>query len=274
MNSFIFKKERTHNNKIPVLMYHEVSSNNESKKNVRHMHPCYSLSEQHFEEQMEFLCQNNYKSLSLNSLFNKDSNYKKAVVITFDDGLEGNYNYAFPILKKYNITATIFIIVSQISSQNYLNWEQLDELCRSGISIQSHTMTHRPLKHLNVREVFYELAESKKIIEEKLDQCVNYLSLPHGSFHPNLLDIAKEIGYAGICSSAFGYVRPEAIDYIVGRIPIKNRHQLGVFKQIISEDWMMVLKYQLFLMITNSLSKMVGINNYRKMYRFLFRIKL
>ena len=100
------------------------------------------------------------------------------------------------------------------------------------------------------------------------------MSLPHGSFHPNLLDIAKEIGYAGICSSAFGYVRPEAIDYIVGRIPIKNRYHLGVFKQIISEDWMMVLKYQLFLMITNSLSKMVGINNYRKMYRFLFRIKL
>lgn len=274
MNRFIFKKERTHDGKIPVLMYHEVSSNHESKKNVRHMHPSYSLSEQQFEEQMEFLCQNNYKSLSLNSLFNMDTNYEKGVVITFDDGLEGNYNYAFPILKKFNLTATIFIIVGQISSNNYMNWEQLDELCRSGISIQSHTMTHRSLKNLNEREVFYELAESKKIIEENLCQCVNYLSLPHGSSHPNLLNIAKEIGYAGICSSAYGYVRPEAVHYTVGRIPIKNRYHLRDFKQIISEDRMMVLKYQLFLIITNSLSKMVGINNYRKMYRFIFRIKL
>lgn len=262
------------NNSIPVLMYHEVSVNDESKKKIRRVHPCYFLSIQQFKEQMEYLFQNNYKSISLNSLFNIEYNNGRRVVITFDDGFTGNFEYAFPILKKYNLTATIFVIVNQVSGDNFLNWEQISELSRNGISIQSHTMTHRPLGQLTDQEVFYELSMSKRTIEEKVGQCVNYLSLPHGSFHPNLFNIAKEIGYLGICSSTFGYVRPPLIQFTVGRIPIKRSHHIKKFQQIISEDRMMILKYRLFLFLTNYTSRLLGLNNYRRIYRFIFHIRL
>ncbi|MFX0134657.1 MAG: polysaccharide deacetylase family protein [Candidatus Hodarchaeota archaeon] len=274
MHRFLFKRENRHIKGIPVLMYHDVSETPERNKKIRHLHPSYSLSVHQFEEQMEYLFQNNYKSLSLNSLFNKSYNNENGVVITFDDGLVGNYKYAFPILSKYNFTAIIFVIVSRIATDMYMNWKQLGELCRNGISIQSHTMTHRPLEELSDQEVFHELSESKKIIEEELGQLVNYISLPHGSFHNNLINIAKEIGYSGICSSTFEYVKPGDIQFTVGRIPIKNGHRIEEFKQIISENRMMVLKYKLFLLITTSLNKMLGLNNYRKIYRLIFRIKL
>ena len=260
--------------RIPVLMYHEVSEIPESKREIRLMRPNYALSVRQFKEQMEYLFQNNYRSLSLNSLFNQDNTYGKGVIITFDDGLIGNYDHVFAILKDYNFTATIFVIVSQVTTERYMNWEQLSELSNNGISIQSHTMTHRPLEQLSDEEVFYELSESKKIIEDKIGQVVNYLSLPHGSFHTNLVDIAKEVGYSGICSSTFGYVRPKNGQFNIGRIPIKDGHQIKDFKQIISENRMRLIKYKLYLLIANSLSNMLGINNYRKIYRFIFRIKL
>lgn len=260
--------------RIPVLMYHEVSKIPESHREIRRMRPCYVLSVKQFKEQMEYLFLNNYKPLSLNSLFHQDSNYKKGVIITFDDGLIGNYEHAFAILKEYNFTVTIFVIVSQVATERYMNWQQLSELSNNGISIQSHTMTHRPLEQLADKEVFYELSESKKIIEDKIGQVVNYLSLPHGSFHTNLINIAKEVGYSGICSSTFGYVRPMNGQFTIGRIPIKNGHRIEDFKQIISENRMMLIKYKLYLSIANSLSNMLGINNYRKIYRFIFRIKL
>ena len=274
MQKFLFKKENRYKKRIPVLMYHEVSEIPESKMEVRRMHPTYSLSVQQFEEQMEYLFKNNYKSISLSSLFNKENSYEKGVVITFDDGFVGNYKYALPVLKKYNFTATIFIIVSQVSSEGYLNWQQLSELSRNGISIQSHTMTHQPTGQLTDEELFYELSESKKIIEDKLGQAINFVSLPHGSFHKNLVNIAREIGYSGICSSTFEYVRPKEIQYTAGRIPIKSRHRIEDFRQIVSENKMRIFKYKLFLFITNGLVKIIGLNNYRKIYRFIFRIKL
>jgi len=274
MHRLLFNRENRHTKGIPVLMYHDVSETPEKNKKIRHLHPSYSLSVEQFEEQMEYLFQNNYKSLSLSSLFNNDFNDEKGVVITFDDGLIGNYKYALPILRKYNFAATIFVIVGRLASEMYLNWEQLGELSCNGISIQSHTMTHRPLEELSDEEVFHELSESKKILEEKLGQFVNYISLPHGSFHKNLVNIAKAIGYSGIFSSTFEYVKPGDIKFTVGRIPIKNGHRIEEFKQIISENKMMVLKYKLFLLMTTSLCKMLGLNNYRKIYRFIFRIKL
>ena len=254
-------------------MYHEVSVSDESEKLTRRVHPGYFLSVEQFEKQMEFLAQNKYRSLSLNSLFNDEFPDEKRVVITFDDGFIGNFHYAYPILKKYSLTATIFVVVNQISAANYLNWVQLLELSSEGISIQSHTMTHRPLEDLSAEEVFYELSASKRIIEEKLSQDVNYLSLPHGSMHPQLFRIARELGYLGICSSKFGYVNPARIQFTVGRIPVKRSHQLKEFEKLISKNKFLILKYKLFLLMTNSLSSILGLKNYARIYRFIFRIK-
>lgn len=261
------------NNRVPVLMYHEVSMNDEGKNRIRRVHPGYVLSVLQFEQQMKYLYENEYRSLTLDALWRNENRDDKRVVITFDDGFMGNFTCAFPVLKRYNFRATIFIIVNQVDSAHYLKWDQISELQRNGFSIQSHTMTHRPLEELTNEEVFYELSMSKKIIEEKLDRPVQYLSLPHGSFHSNLFKIAKEIGYTGICTSTFGYVTPENIQFTIGRIPIKRNHQIKEFQKIMMEDNMLLLKYRIFLIITNGLSRTIGLQNYSRLYRLIFRIK-
>jgi peptidoglycan/xylan/chitin deacetylase (PgdA/CDA1 family) len=274
MLRFISQEDNRPGERIPVLMYHELSDKRDINEKTRIIHPWYSLLVPQFEAQMEYLFQNKFKALSLSSLFNKDYDHEKGVVITFDDGLIGNYKYALPILEKYNFSATIFAIIRQISSERYMNWEQLRELSNNGISIQSHTMTHRPLGQLTDEEVFYELSVSKNVLEDKIGQSVDYVSLPHGSFHKNLINIAKEIGYSGICSSAFEYAMPMDIQFTVGRIPIKNRYRIEEFGQIVTKNRGRIFKYKLRSFTTNKLSKILGLNNYRKINRFIFRIQL
>ena len=273
MHKHLIKINNKHKNRIPVLMYHEVSEIPERKKEIRNIHPCYSLQVRQFQEQIEYLFRNNYKSLSLSSLFKKNYNFEKGVVITFDDGLIGNYEFAFPVLRKCDFTATIFIIVNRVSSEGYMNWEQLSELSKNGISIQSHTMTHQPLEQLTDEEVYYELSESKRIIEEKLGTSVNYLGLPHGSMNNNIVPIAKEIGYLGICSSTIKFADSINHSFVIGRIPIKERHGIKTFKRIIFQNNIMILKFKLAALLTNSLRNIMGLDNYRKFYRFIFRIK-
>ncbi len=78
---------------VPVLAYHKVDSKKELGITL--------ISPSKFERQIEFLKQSGYNSISPQSLFDQIKS-DKSVLITFDDGYEGIYNYAYPIIKKYN----------------------------------------------------------------------------------------------------------------------------------------------------------------------------
>ena len=95
---------------VPILVYHNVfqyfPGESEEKKK-------YDVEPLVFEQQMQFLLKNGYHSISFNDLaehfLNGQTIPEKSFVINFDDGRESQYENAFPILKKYNLTATFFI---------------------------------------------------------------------------------------------------------------------------------------------------------------------
>ncbi|MCK4648209.1 polysaccharide deacetylase family protein [bacterium] len=91
---------------IPVLMYHHVNKLEDS----------FTISPDDFQTQMEYLVRKKYQTLFLDELIDslKEGKDKRRVAITFDDGYLDNWVYAYPILKKYNLKATIFLITSRI----------------------------------------------------------------------------------------------------------------------------------------------------------------
>lgn len=97
-------------------MYHRVCPARDS----RSLEP---LNPRGFEKQMEYFCRS-YEPLSLDQLAQYICQGKtfpeKAVVITFDDGYKDNYLYAYPVLKKYRIPATIFLTTGHIGTGNLL----------------------------------------------------------------------------------------------------------------------------------------------------------
>ncbi|MBI3755206.1 MAG: polysaccharide deacetylase family protein [Deltaproteobacteria bacterium] len=100
-------------NPVPVFMYHHVSP---------HKGDMVTVTPDVFEAQMRFLKEAGYRTLSVDELVEiADGNLEikeKAVVVTFDDGYLDNYVYAFPVLKKYNIKATIFVVTDWVEKSS------------------------------------------------------------------------------------------------------------------------------------------------------------
>jgi peptidoglycan/xylan/chitin deacetylase (PgdA/CDA1 family) len=147
---------------VPVLQYHHINWNKRDKN---------TLTPKEFEREMRYLSKKRYSSLFLEDLVNYLERGgdlpPQPIAITFDDGFKDNFIYAYPILKRYNLKATIFVVTSAIKerstsstfrnhfeslagtvlspkgSDDFLSWDQIKEMEESGlIDIQSHTHSH------------------------------------------------------------------------------------------------------------------------------------
>jgi peptidoglycan/xylan/chitin deacetylase (PgdA/CDA1 family) len=228
-----------------------------------------------FEEQMALLSERaNTRVVTADDIFNKAEDDAKKIVLTFDDGFIGNYLFAFDILKRYGFKATFFITVDDVSKDRYMSWEQLSVLYKNGHLIQSHTMTHAMLGECEENQITYELEASKKVIEDKIGSPVKYLSLPYGSLNERVIKIAKQIGYKAIFTSSYNEGNSDGELYQFGRIQVKDIYPLKKFLRLVDPN-----PSQIFFIRVNEgskrlIKKIIGLNNYRKLYRFVYRIEL
>jgi peptidoglycan/xylan/chitin deacetylase (PgdA/CDA1 family) len=263
-------------NNIPILMYHEVSGVTERHKDVRYMTPLYDISETHFQGQMALLTEKKYRTIFPEHFHEVSDNTAACAILTFDDGLIGNHRFALPILTKYGHRAMFFVVTSMIGQDRYMNWNQLRELVDSGMSIQSHTVTHRPLQTLRPHEVYNELDRSRKILEDKLQKEVRSISMPHGSLNSKVIDAAERSGYRFIFTSAISIAKRRDFDspcVVLGRIPITDKFSLRYFEKVIDGDPVTLAKIKSAKWLRNFVKNIIGIENYRRIYRYYFKIK-
>ena len=154
--------------RVPVLNYHSVSD-------VPIGISILSVTTGNFEKQMKYLVDNGYTPIHLNE---DPQEVNKPVVITFDDGYADNYDCAYPILEKYNIKATIFVITGSVDTPGYLTSEQIKSM--ELISFQSHTVSHRRLTELSDEEIVSELWESQVFLSRLTGKHVFALCYPVG----------------------------------------------------------------------------------------------
>src|SRR6188472_3322883 len=94
---------------------------------------------------------------------NNNNNNAKALIITFDDGSQGQYTYAKPILDKYGFKATFFIVCNYANNNYgnaYMNWQQITQLQNDGMDVESHSMNHKDLTTIPVADLDYEIGQS------------------------------------------------------------------------------------------------------------------
>jgi len=184
---------------VPILSYHRFADNCDSP---------LCLPAHVFDQQMKYLKENGYRVISLGELLEfleyRNSLPKKSVVISIDDGYRSVYNIAWPILKKYDFRATLFIYTDFVGvSKNAITWDQLREMKKSGFEIGAHTMSHCDLTRQNKGEdteaymsrIEKELSMSKQIIDKKLNQNTVFLAFPYGRYDQSVLDMCKRLGY-------------------------------------------------------------------------------
>ena len=206
--------------KIPVLTYHHFSA--ETTDNSLIVNPDL------FDQQMKYLHDQGYTTLSDADLVQIYSGKmdvpQNPVLITIDDGYESNYKLAYPILKKYNMKATVFLIVSRIFDvhretlpYNFLDWTEVKEMSDSGlISFQSHTnnmhfmdsannlgaITHpmvwkgvQETKEMYDKRVLDDLTLAKLTLEQKLGKSVVSFAYPFGHYNKHTEELVKQAGY-------------------------------------------------------------------------------
>ena len=258
-----------------ILMYHEVTDFPERTRQIRKMSPADSLLTKRFEEQMAFLSDRaNTKVVTIDDLFAEGQDSSQKVVLTFDDGFIGNYLFALSILEKYGYQATFFVTVNSISKNRYMSWDQLGVLYKKGHSIQSHTMTHPLLGECDEGQIIYELETSRKIIEDKIGGPVKYLSLPFGSSNERVITVAKQLGYQGVFASSSKFNKREKELWQFGRIHVIDTYPLNKFMGLIDPNPMQLFLTRTAEALKGIVKETIGLNNYRKLYRFMYRIEL
>lgn len=236
---------------IPVLMYHHINN---------HSGDLVTVTPHTFDGQMRFLHKQGFQTLTLDLLLSYIRGQydipKKSVVITFDDGYLDNYIYAFPVLKKYGLNASIFLAVSWIEKASViktrstdlinieipkhgitkklivsgdahkavLNWGLIKDMYESGlVDFFSHTMTHKKCDELvEDTELKGELKKSKEIIQEKLNKPCSYLCWPNGHYTKHTVDMARQVGYKALFTTKPGVVGKRTDPFYIERIVVKD----------------------------------------------------
>lgn len=215
----------------------------------RSLHPAQKLNggilpAEDFAAQMQYLASHGYQVITLtqfeNMLGRKLPIPPRTAMITFDDGYESVYRYAFPVLKKYRFPATVFLITSLVGKSppnpdptavTYLTWAQIRQMHESGlVDFESHThaLHHYlpghpfPAPALVVsspQQVLADLEASRRSVFEHLGYFPTALAYPYGAYTPETARLAHQAGFRLAFSTRSGpSLPPDLQRYALPRV--------------------------------------------------------
>lgn len=194
---------------IPILVYHHIRRDNEPPIE-------YSIGVRQFGAQMRLLHRLGYQSVSLDALFDSAhasiASRGKRVVVTFDDGYDSFCSNALPVLRKFDLTATLFLVAGEIGGVN--RWDvacgmpelrlmdiaAIREVLGEGMEIGSHGWQHRDLTACTAAELREETLRSKRELENVFSVPVRTFAYPYGRFNQSAQCAVREAGYDGALS--------------------------------------------------------------------------
>lgn len=180
--------------RVPVMMYHDILP---GKKVM------YDLTPQELRKHFELIQSSQMTPISLDHLIahlrTGSPLPPKPILLTFDDGYGGHYQYAYPLLKEYGYPATFSIHTRWVGvnvGRTHLSWQQLKTMADDPlVTIASHTKTHPALTKLSNQTLAQELVDSKKILESKLERPIHYLTYPYGSYDSRVKKAVVKANY-------------------------------------------------------------------------------
>lgn len=191
---------------IPVLMYHRITDG--VPAGTRHG---TFVTKRDFERQLASLKKRGRSPVTFlqmkEILEGKQSLPDHPILITFDDGYEDNYSNAFPLLQSYSFCATVFLLGNRSITTN--NWDsihgepvarlltadQIREMHAGGIEFGAHSMTHKKLTEIPLREAETEIRRSKTELEQRLGAAVISFAYPFGRLNEGVKHIVRDAGY-------------------------------------------------------------------------------
>ncbi len=223
-----------------VLIYHHFGVSK---------YPTTNVGIDQFREQMEYLAANKYKVVPLAELVDALSKQQplppKTVVITIDDGYKSVYRNGWPILKSFGYPFTVFINAKSIDAgfSNYMSWDEVREMHKSGVDFQDHSYAHARMadRPQGFNDIEYrrwlrdDLVRNSAIIYEKLATRPRFFAIPYGEYNQLLMDVSRQLGYEAVLTQDPGAISLATDPYMISREPILGQEwsSMAHFKTIL-----------------------------------------
>ena len=197
------------------------------KKSGLRVHPAM------FNKQLKWFSDNNWTFIKMSQLENYKS-IEKVVAITFDDGYQNNLINAAPILKKYNFSATCYLVSQRIGTSNtwdldkgitqrpLMTQSEIQEWLNLGLDIGAHTQTHPLLEELSEQKSQEEVFNCKADLEQMFKVSIKDFCYPFGRFNEPLVNMIKEAGYITATTMSRGRATPQSNKLTLPRMPITH----------------------------------------------------
>jgi peptidoglycan/xylan/chitin deacetylase (PgdA/CDA1 family) len=210
---------------IPILCYHRVIPKPTSP---------YDLTPEQLEAHFLYFKAHGYTPITVSQYlaYRKKPGLfpEKPILLTFDDGSKSHYTQVLPMLKRHGFKATFFIFPNATygSKERWLGWDEIKEIAQAGMEIGSHSLSH---PYLTVRKqngkqmdeeqykvwLEKEVAQSKKVLEEKLNIPVKAIAYPFGLYDSQVEAAAIKAGYSMMLNINPGLNQPQDNPYRLKR---------------------------------------------------------
>ena len=218
---------------VPILMYHSISDSASQKFQQ------FAVSPHLFAEHMAYLHQHRYIPITITQLVTALSQPgttlpERPVVLTFDDGFADFYTEALPVLKRYSFAATLYVATAFINgtgrwlqhegemARPMLTWEQLREIRASGVECGAHSHSHPQLDTLTSAEARHEIVQSKRLLEQQLDQEVLSFAYPFGYHTAGIRRQVQEAGYTSACAVKHAMSSASTDPFALARLMVRS----------------------------------------------------
>jgi len=184
-------------NSAVVFMYHKFDTSK---------YPSTNVTIKQFESHLEELSLPKYNIMSLNfivdTIINDGQLPENAIGISIDDADISFISKAWPKFKEKGFPVTLFVNTSIINAnnKNSLNWEQIRELKKEGVTIGAHSHTHNHLPKMNLNEIIQEIEISNKIFLKEIGEVPTLFAYPYGEADEKIMRVLKNYNY----KTAFG----------------------------------------------------------------------
>jgi len=224
---------------VPILMYHYISASPSAQDHIRYG---LSVPPEMFEAQVKLLSDNGYTTISLRELYEYLAVGKSLpanpIVLTFDDGYVDNYTNAFPILQKYGMAGTFFVLTGPADDgvAAYLTWDMITEMSNAGMDIQLHSRDHLDMRNRPFDWLVFQIIGGRQSIEGHTGKPVIFMAYPSGKYDAAVLRFLRGNNFWAAVTTASGVIHTLSDPLLWDRVRISGQTDLSGFAKMLGLD--------------------------------------
>jgi peptidoglycan/xylan/chitin deacetylase (PgdA/CDA1 family) len=203
------------------LAYHDIHDGSRAR-NIPTSAAMYHVSSELFSRHLECIKSSGHRVVTVGEFVSSPDLRTDSVVLTFDDGWQGAFATALPLLVRIGWPATFFVTSGFVGRPGFCDAQMLQDAVSAGMEIGIHGTTHRMLSSCSKPEITGELQVCKGFLESLLQRSIQHASVPGGSTNRLVSECAAELGLQSLSTSRPGINSPVQPHYDLRRMAIRS----------------------------------------------------